>query len=136
MKMKNFPESINPYLLVAMGGAFGAAARGIMGQYLAGDFPYATLGVNVLGSFFLGLLMFESSYRGGFAKSHRLFLGVGFLGSFTTFSAFSQETINLISSNPIMAGLNIFLNIALCILGVFFSRIVILSIYGGSRWSR
>jgi CrcB protein len=86
-------------LAVALGGAFGAVARYLLSGWIArlgsaSSFPWGTLAVNGLGSFFLGLLMGLGS-EGRFLVSPfwRILLGVGFLGAFTTFSTFSFETV-------------------------------------------
>jgi CrcB protein len=86
------------WMLVFLGGGLGAAARhGInrAGLTLLGPgFPWWTLGVNVAGSLAIGLL---AGLFGGFETSHhaRLFLITGFLGGFTTFSAFSLDALTL-----------------------------------------
>lgn len=76
---------------VAGGGALGATARFGVGQLLAG-YPgrYATLAVNVLGSFALGWVVF-----GGLSGTLALLAGTGFCGAFTTFSSFSVQTVDL-----------------------------------------
>jgi CrcB protein len=86
-------------LLVAVGGALGAAARYAVSGWAArlsahSTFPYGTLTVNVAGSFLLGLLM-GAAASGPLLVSPRLraFLALGFLGAFTTFSTFSYETM-------------------------------------------
>lgn len=86
------------YLLVFVGGGLGAAARhGInrAGLALLGPgFPWWTLGVNVVGSFLIGLL---AGLFGAMETEHhaRLVLTTGFLGGFTTFSAFSLDALTL-----------------------------------------
>lgn len=81
------------------GGAIGAGLRYLAGGValrMAGDgFPWGTLGVNVAGSLAMGLLVALLPRFGG-DEGARLFLGVGVLGGFTTFSAFSLETVLLI----------------------------------------
>jgi CrcB protein len=86
-------------LLVALGGGIGAAGR--YGVSLAmplkpGEWPWATFSVNVAGSLAIGVLAGWLSSRGDAAESWRLFLGVGVLGGFTTFSAYSLETLRMI----------------------------------------
>ena len=82
--------------LVMLGGAIGAAARfhlgGLSLRAFGPAFPWATLIANVGGGLLMGLLM----ARLGDSETWRLFLGVGLLGGFTTFSAFSFETVALI----------------------------------------
>ncbi|WP_421850115.1 fluoride efflux transporter CrcB [Oricola sp.] len=83
-------------LLVATGGALGAAARHLMNtaalRLFGPGFPVGTLAVNVVGSFAMGLLIAVLARRiGGTSNEVRLFLATGFLGGFTTFSAFSLD---------------------------------------------
>jgi CrcB protein len=89
------------YLLVAAGGAVGASLRYgatlLFARPDTGAFPWHTLGVNVLGAFALGLLM-GALPESAAAERWRLFLGVGILGGFTTFSAFSLEALSLAQS--------------------------------------
>jgi CrcB protein len=83
---------------VAGGGALGSLLRFAIGRAFptaAGALPWATLGINVLGSFALGLLAGTSLARPDASPALRAFLGVGLLGGFTTFSAFSVETVAL-----------------------------------------
>ncbi len=90
-------------LQVALGGALGAVLRyqtgGAVARWLgpsaAAAFPWATLAVNVTGSFAMGLLAGCLARHDG-AEGWRLLLGVGLLGGFTTFSAFSLELLSLI----------------------------------------
>lgn len=82
---------MEPAHLLGTGGAIGAVLRYAVGQWLAHDrFPFATLTVNALGSFVLGLLVFA-----GVNSEVMLFLGVGACGSFTTYSSFSFQTVRL-----------------------------------------
>ena len=84
--------------LVALGGAIGAATRyGVSLAFgtRADGCPVATFAINVLGSLLIGVLAGWLA-RNPEAESWRLFLGVGVLGGFTTFSAYSLETLRLI----------------------------------------
>lgn len=92
--------------LVAAGGAVGAVARYLAGTLTVrwGGWPWATLGVNILGGLLMGILIGTLALRGGAEQERmRLLLGVGFLGGFTTFSAFSLEVANMIERRD-MAG--------------------------------
>ncbi|AHG02167.1 chromosome condensation protein CrcB (plasmid) [Halostagnicola larsenii XH-48] len=77
--------------LLGTGGAIGAVLRYLVDQKLAHDrFPISTLVVNVVGSFALGLVVFV-----GFSHEAVLFVGTGACGSFTTYSSFSVQTVQL-----------------------------------------
>ena len=88
------------FVLVALGGGLGSAARyGLsrMAISLWGDaIPFGTLLVNVVGSFLLGIIVEACVDRGLFGIDSRLPLGTGLMGGFTTYSAFSVETMLLI----------------------------------------
>jgi CrcB protein len=82
---------MEPAHLLGTGGAIGAVLRYAVGQWVAHDrFPLATLVVNAVGSFVLGLVAFA-----GTNSDVVLFVGVGACGSFTTYSSFSFETVQL-----------------------------------------
>jgi len=87
-------------LLVMAGGGIGAALRyqyGLLSLRLIGPgWPWGTLGVNVLGGLFMGLLAGWLAARAQGGESIHLFVAVGLLGGFTTFSAFSLETMLMI----------------------------------------
>ncbi len=97
------------YLIIAVGAALGANARYLVGIWAAGrwgiDFPYGTLLVNLVGSFVLGFLLAAGTSRLAIAAELRLFLAVGFLGSFTTFSSYTVESIALLQAGNWGAGL-------------------------------
>jgi fluoride exporter len=94
---------------VALGAGFGGVARYVLGGLMAqrwGDaFPWHTLVINVGGAFTLGLLMALSVERGLVSPEMRLFLGVGVLGGFTTFSTLSYESLALVESGLLAQGL-------------------------------
>jgi len=78
-------------LLVGVGGAVGASSRYLVGRLLAHySAPWATLAVNALGSFLLGVVVFGVN-----SSAAALVVGVGFCGAFTTFSSFSYQTVQL-----------------------------------------
>ena len=92
-----------PILYVAVGGALGAVLRYLAIQLAVrlnpGDFPLGTLLVNILGSALIGMLM----VRYGASEPARLFLITGILGGFTTFSAFSWDTLQLLQRGQMAA---------------------------------
>jgi len=113
-------------LAVALGGAFGALARygagALIARLIGGTFPWATLSVNVLGSFALGLLAPLALSR-GLSPELRLLLTTGFMGAFTTFSTFSLETLQLARAGGVIlplgnALLNLCLGLAACYAGL------------------
>lgn len=87
---------MNRYLLIALGAAFGANARYMVGVWagsrLGAGFPFGTLIVNISGSFVLGFLLTLGTGRLQLSPEMRLLLAVGFLGSFTTFSSYAVES--------------------------------------------
>ena len=91
-------------LLVMAGGALGSAARFLVGRAtLRGfgpDFPYGTLTVNLVGGFAMGVLAGFLA-RHSLGENWRVLLGVGVLGGFTTFSAFSLDVVVLIERGSI-----------------------------------
>lgn len=115
------------FLLVAVGGAIGSLARYSVGlaatRWFAAGFPWGTLAVNVAGGLAMGLL---ASRLGPGDEQMRLLLGVGVLGGFTTFSAFSLETVRLMQHAPAHAALyvaaSVTLSVAACWAGVWLGR--------------
>ena len=88
------------FLLVAVGGAAGAVSRYALSlqalRWLGSSWPYGTLAANVLGGLLMGVLAGGLAQRGGGDVDRwRLLLGVGLLGGFTTFSAFSLEVVQM-----------------------------------------
>ena len=113
------------FLLVAFGGSIGASTRYFF--YLVSKNLFSpnyifinTLIINIIGSFFIGYLIFlleNKSFSQDFLK---YFFIIGILGSFTTFSAFSLESIDLlVNKRFIMAFFYIFLSLFLCLLFTF-----------------
>ena len=88
-------------LYVALGGALGSVSRYLLGAWTQTlskniDFPYGTLAVNLIGCFVIGFLSQLVETRSLFTPGARTFIFVGLLGGFTTFSAFGNDTINLL----------------------------------------
>ncbi|HWR23980.1 MAG TPA: fluoride efflux transporter CrcB [Feifaniaceae bacterium] len=102
-------------LYAGLGGFIGCVLRYLVNllapKLLGAQFPYATLIVNTLGAFLIGLVMTLGENR--ISPEARIFLVTGILGGFTTFSAFSYETVSLFSAGNYGAGfLNVGLNVA------------------------
>jgi CrcB protein len=95
--------------IVALGGACGAVARYWIGVWVAtrwpGPLPLGTILVNLTGSFFLGVALTALPRLTADPTSLRLFLGVGFLGAYTTFSTFEYETLRLLEEGEIGSSL-------------------------------
>ncbi|MBL6761316.1 MAG: fluoride efflux transporter CrcB [PS1 clade bacterium] len=109
---------------VAFGGALGAVARYATGLLLktTSGFPWATLSVNIFGSLLMGVMIGWLSRQSTPNEALRLFLAVGILGGFTTFSTFSMDLFQLIEKRDMAAmalylGGSLFGGVAAFILG-------------------
>ncbi len=111
------------FIAVGIGGASGACLRYSLSLWLAREairFPVATLTANLIGAFAAGIITTWFWNRGLFGTPLQLLLVVGFLGGFTTFSAFSVETLRLVESgNEGLALLNVTVNVLGSLLAVF-----------------
>jgi CrcB protein len=123
--VESLVTKLGPTLLVAFGGALGATARFWVREYLPAitgtEFPFSTLIVNVVGCFLAGLVYMWLHNQGTHWPAGRvLFFFVGFLGAFTTFSAFALDSLLLFQQGE---NLKLFVNIAanclLCLACVF-----------------
>ena len=115
---------------VALGGACGATFRYLLVKFLSAgalSFPVGTLVANVSGSFLIGLLAssffldpkMSVSLDPAVSQGSKLFFQTGLLGAFTTFSAFSLETMQLWQAGHLKSAvMNILLNVILCLLAV------------------
>lgn len=93
-------------LVVMTGGFLGAAARYALGEWVYTDgFPLNTLIINLIGCLFLGWFLTYISQREHVWREVSLLIGTGFTGSFTTFSTFSLETIQLFQDEFFMLGI-------------------------------
>ena len=114
-------------LLVGAGGFLGAIARyglgGLVQDRAGATFPLGTLVVNVVGCFVIGLVSELAETRGFLTPESRAFLVIGVLGGFTTFSAFGNETLNLLRERDLaLAGANVLLNVVLALGAVWLGR--------------
>ena len=111
-------------LFIACGGAFGAVLRYGVSNWvhavLGRGFPYGTLFVNVAGSLLIGALSILMLERMNIGPEWRAAILVGVLGSFTTFSTFSLETLNLLEQGEFVnAAANMLLSVIICLIAVW-----------------
>ena len=117
-------------LLIGIGGFIGSILRYLTSGYVQQmsktiDFPYGTLAVNLIGCFIIGFLSQLAEDRGVFTNQSRLFVFTGFLGGFTTFSSFGNETLNLArDSQMVNAIANVGANVILGLLAVWLGRTI------------
>ncbi len=114
------------YLCIGAGSALGGMGRfwltGVIGARVGEFFPWGTLVVNITGSFAIGLFIAVTGAGGRLAVTPRFaqFFTVGVCGGYTTFSAFSQQTLKLAQTGQWWhAGANVALSILLCLAGVW-----------------
>lgn len=118
------------FLAVACGGALGASARYSINMlafhFMGPGYPYATMTVNIAGSFLMGALTILLTHEMPQSMGVKLFLLTGFLGAFTTFSAFSLDFVTLMKRDftqaLLYAGLSVVLSIGALMLGMFLTR--------------
>ncbi|MBN8520717.1 MAG: fluoride efflux transporter CrcB [Alphaproteobacteria bacterium] len=119
------------FLYVAAGGAMGAVLRYVLGdlvtRMVGQGFPWGTLMINILGSFLMGVVVAGWNKMPSLPPEGYLFLAVGILGGFTTFSTFSLEAVQLWEQG----------NVAACFIYVMASVLVsILALMGAMLWVR
>jgi fluoride exporter len=114
------------YFWVAIGGALGTIARywlsGVVARLIGETFPWGTLLINVSGSFVIGFFAALTAPDGRVfvGTTARQFVMVGLCGGFTTFSAFSLQTLNLMNDGEwFRAGGNVGLSVVLCLIAVW-----------------
>lgn len=112
------------YIALAVGGSLGAVSRYWIStstyQWLGQSFPYGTLMVNVLGSLLMGFLSVLLVHRFQVSEEVRIGLLAGFLGSFTTFSTFAMDTLQLGGNDAILKAVGyILISVLFCILGAW-----------------
>ena len=115
---------MNQLLLIFIGGGLGSVTRFGVGKLIQENvdksFPFGTLGVNVLASIVLGIFVGMVEIKSLTNPSYKALIAIGFCGGFSTFSTFSNDTLQLIQNNRMLeALLNISLNVILCILATF-----------------
>jgi CrcB protein len=111
------------YLAISLGAILGANARFLIGGWIAervgSSFPAGTLVINASGSFLIGIVLALSVDR-LVPPWFRPFFAIGFLGSYTTFSTFSYETLALARDGALLqAGLNVVGSVVIALVGVY-----------------
>ena len=122
-------------ILVGLGGFIGAVLRYLISgcvqdltQSVA--FPHGTLAVNITGCFLIGIFSHLVDSQAGMTAEIRLLLMVGILGSFTTYSTFSNETINLLQDQRLfLAFLNVATHMILGLFAVILGRFTVIMIW-------
>ena len=115
---------MNMILAIAIGGGLGSVARHYAitaaSSQWGPNFPYGTLIVNVLGSFIIGALMETMAQKWQVSLETRAFLVTGFLGGFTTFSAFSFDVLKLVDTDHYLTALlYVLLSVGLSLTAIF-----------------
>lgn len=104
------------YLMIGIGGFLGAIARFWVGGYVTNrmgtGFPYGTFIVNCSGSFLIGFIVTLLAEKTHWSANWRYLIPIGFIGAYTTFSAFEYETLRTIQDGEfLVAGLNVGLSV-------------------------
>ncbi|WP_394132703.1 fluoride efflux transporter CrcB [Shewanella maritima] len=118
-------------LFVALGGSIGAVMRYLMSifmiQVFGTSFPFGTLLVNIVGSFFMGMV-YALGQMSHLSPEMKSLVGVGLLGALTTFSTFSNETLLLIQEGEwLKSFMNVLLNVCLCLFMVYLGQQLVFS---------
>jgi CrcB protein len=120
------------YLSLIVGGALGTCLRYwfvslAITLFPEGELAYGTLGANIIGSFLIGIFFVAIHDKGFVPDTYKPFLVTGFLGSFTTFSSFSLETVHHLLEGQYLQALSyVLLSVVLCLffcfLGIYITR--------------
>jgi len=93
-------------IIIGLGGFIGAIGRYMITQYFfqssTSEFPLGTFIVNILGCLLLGMFMYYAQSSEAISPHMRMFVAIGILGAFTTFSTFSYETVALFNAQKMM----------------------------------
>lgn len=121
---------MHPFLLVGLGGAIGAMFRYgasiAVGRIWPHAFPLGTMLINIIGSIAMGLFIgILARTLPPWQEEARLFVAIGILGGFTTFSSFSLDTIALMERGEMLqAGLYVLLSVVVCLIGLYLGLLV------------
>lgn len=113
-------------LIAGFGGFFGTILRYLLNNliYKVMDypiFPFGTMTINIVGCFFIGLIAGLAETRLSFTPEVRIFIQIGILGGFTTFSTFGYETFNLLRDGQLLLGMsNVLVQVLVGLLAVLF----------------
>ena len=123
---------------VVLGSALGGPARhfvsGVVGRGIGETFPWGTIVVNVSGALAVGVLAAAASAHGVFSPAAWQFAVTGFLGSYTTVSSFSLQTLALVRDGQhLRAGGNVLLSVMLCLVAVALGYAAGLAALGGNQ---
>src|SRR5262245_3340556 len=118
------------FLLICLGAAVGTGARYLFSTAMKrafGNFPFGTLGVNVIGSFLASVVLVLALEKSALSEDLRLILVTGVLGGFTTYSSFNYETLHLAQSGAMsLAIANVLVTLVTCMLagiaGIWLAR--------------
>jgi len=112
------------YIIVGIGGALGSVLRFWVGSYIGGRlgsrFPYGTFVINVTGSFLIGMIVTIMAEKTEWSANWRYLIPIGFIGGYTTFSAFEYETFRLFQDGQMLSAvLNVTLSVVVGFVGVW-----------------
>lgn len=117
-------------LLVGAGGFIGSILRYVLSGYVqhwsrSAEFPFGTMTVNLIGCLIIGFGSQLADMRGAFGPEVRVFIFIGLLGGFTTFSSFGNETMNLVRAGENLAAfLNVAVHLVLGLGSVWLGRVL------------
>jgi fluoride exporter len=130
--------SFTTCLLVTLGGAVGTLLRYGIGEWaqpISKSLPWGTIFINIAGSFVIGFFGTLTLANGKYPVSEnaRLFVMVGLCGGFTTFSAFSLQTLDLLRDGAALrAGANVVLSVVMCVVAAWAGHVIASGINGGA----
>lgn len=122
-------------IIVGLGGFAGAILRYLVSGYIQNlsekvAFPYGTLAVNITGCFLIGIFSQLVESQAGLSSEIRTFLVIGLLGAYTTYSTFSNETMNLLQNQQVfLALMNIGTHLILGLSAVILGRFAVIALW-------